>query len=98
DARPVPGADAQAHPRLPLRAAAGVRSAGDAGPDARLPAGRRRPVRAVELPRRRDGGGPMSALPPPPPGTRVPVLLPDLGTPTARVSIWFAEPGDLVYE
>jgi pyruvate/2-oxoglutarate dehydrogenase complex dihydrolipoamide acyltransferase (E2) component len=40
----------------------------------------------------------MSTLPPPPPGTRVPVILPDLGTPTARVSLWFAEPGDLVYE
>jgi pyruvate/2-oxoglutarate dehydrogenase complex dihydrolipoamide acyltransferase (E2) component len=40
----------------------------------------------------------MSELPPPPPGTRVPVLLPDLGTPTARASIWFAEPGDHVYE
>ena len=39
----------------------------------------------------------MSALPPPPPGTRVPVVLPDLGAPGARVSVWFAEPGDLVY-
>ena len=32
-----------------------------------------------------------------PPGTRVPVVLPDLGAPTVRVSVWFAEPGDLVY-
>ena len=28
----------------------------------------------------------------------MPVLLPDLGAPGARVSLWFAEPGDLVYE
>jgi pyruvate/2-oxoglutarate dehydrogenase complex dihydrolipoamide acyltransferase (E2) component len=33
----------------------------------------------------------------PRPGLRVPVVLPDLGTPTARVSVWFAEPGDAVY-
>jgi pyruvate/2-oxoglutarate dehydrogenase complex dihydrolipoamide acyltransferase (E2) component len=28
----------------------------------------------------------------------VPVVLPDLGTPAARLSVWFAEPGDQVYE
>jgi pyruvate/2-oxoglutarate dehydrogenase complex dihydrolipoamide acyltransferase (E2) component len=31
-------------------------------------------------------------------GQRVPVILPDLGVPSARLSIWFAEPGDTVYE
>jgi pyruvate/2-oxoglutarate dehydrogenase complex dihydrolipoamide acyltransferase (E2) component len=29
---------------------------------------------------------------------RVQVVLPDLGVPSARVSVWFAEPGDEVYE
>jgi pyruvate/2-oxoglutarate dehydrogenase complex dihydrolipoamide acyltransferase (E2) component len=29
---------------------------------------------------------------------RVPVVLPDLGVPSARLSVWFAEPGDEVYE
>ena len=29
---------------------------------------------------------------------RVPVVLPDLGVPSARLSVWFAEPGDTVYE
>jgi pyruvate/2-oxoglutarate dehydrogenase complex dihydrolipoamide acyltransferase (E2) component len=29
---------------------------------------------------------------------RIPVTLPDLGVPTARLSVWFAEPGDQVYE
>jgi pyruvate/2-oxoglutarate dehydrogenase complex dihydrolipoamide acyltransferase (E2) component len=28
----------------------------------------------------------------------VPVVLPDLGAPLIRLSVWFAEPGDLVYE
>jgi pyruvate/2-oxoglutarate dehydrogenase complex dihydrolipoamide acyltransferase (E2) component len=28
----------------------------------------------------------------------VPVILPDLGVPSARLSVWFAEPGDVVYE
>ncbi len=27
----------------------------------------------------------------------VPILLPDLGMPQARLSLWFAEPGDEVY-
>jgi pyruvate/2-oxoglutarate dehydrogenase complex dihydrolipoamide acyltransferase (E2) component len=31
-------------------------------------------------------------------GQRVPVILPDLGVPSARLSVWFAEPGDTVYE
>ena len=31
-------------------------------------------------------------------GTRVPVVLPDLGVASVRLSVWFAEPGDLVYE
>jgi pyruvate/2-oxoglutarate dehydrogenase complex dihydrolipoamide acyltransferase (E2) component len=31
-------------------------------------------------------------------GQRVPVILPDLGVPSARLSVWFAEPGDMVYE
>jgi pyruvate/2-oxoglutarate dehydrogenase complex dihydrolipoamide acyltransferase (E2) component len=31
-------------------------------------------------------------------GRRVPVVLPDLGVASARVSVWFAEPGDTVYE
>ena len=31
-------------------------------------------------------------------GLRVPVVLPDLGAPQVRLSVWFAEPGDLVYE
>jgi pyruvate/2-oxoglutarate dehydrogenase complex dihydrolipoamide acyltransferase (E2) component len=31
-------------------------------------------------------------------GRRVPVVLPDLGTPRVRLSVWFAEPGDQVYE
>jgi pyruvate/2-oxoglutarate dehydrogenase complex dihydrolipoamide acyltransferase (E2) component len=26
------------------------------------------------------------------------VVLPDLGVPSARLSVWFAEPGDQVYE
>jgi pyruvate/2-oxoglutarate dehydrogenase complex dihydrolipoamide acyltransferase (E2) component len=26
------------------------------------------------------------------------VILPDLGVPSARMSVWFAEPGDAVYE
>jgi pyruvate/2-oxoglutarate dehydrogenase complex dihydrolipoamide acyltransferase (E2) component len=30
--------------------------------------------------------------------TRVPVVLPDLGVRSARMSVWFAELGDLVYE
>jgi pyruvate/2-oxoglutarate dehydrogenase complex dihydrolipoamide acyltransferase (E2) component len=29
---------------------------------------------------------------------RVPVVLPELGVSSARLSVWFAEPGDLVYE
>src|SRR5262249_53537351 len=29
---------------------------------------------------------------------RTPVILPELGAADARVSAWFAEPGDLVYE
>lgn len=29
---------------------------------------------------------------------RVPVVLPDLGVESARVSVWFAETGDTVYE
>ena len=29
---------------------------------------------------------------------RVPVVLPDLGVESVRVSVWFAETGDLVYE
>jgi pyruvate/2-oxoglutarate dehydrogenase complex dihydrolipoamide acyltransferase (E2) component len=29
---------------------------------------------------------------------RVPVVLPELGVPSARLSVWFAEPGDVVYE
>jgi pyruvate/2-oxoglutarate dehydrogenase complex dihydrolipoamide acyltransferase (E2) component len=29
---------------------------------------------------------------------RISVILPDLGVRSARVSVWFAEPGDLVYE
>jgi pyruvate/2-oxoglutarate dehydrogenase complex dihydrolipoamide acyltransferase (E2) component len=32
------------------------------------------------------------------PRTRVPVVLPDLGVESARMSVWFAEPGDAVYE
>jgi pyruvate/2-oxoglutarate dehydrogenase complex dihydrolipoamide acyltransferase (E2) component len=28
----------------------------------------------------------------------VPIVLPDLGVPVARLSVWFAEPGDPVYE
>jgi pyruvate/2-oxoglutarate dehydrogenase complex dihydrolipoamide acyltransferase (E2) component len=31
-------------------------------------------------------------------GRRIPVILPDLGVSSARVSVWFAEPGDEVYE
>ncbi len=31
-------------------------------------------------------------------GQRIPVVLPDLGVPSARLSVWFAEPGDRVYE
>jgi pyruvate/2-oxoglutarate dehydrogenase complex dihydrolipoamide acyltransferase (E2) component len=31
-------------------------------------------------------------------GRRVPVILPDLGLPSVRLSVWFAEPGDQVYE
>ncbi|HEX4591361.1 MAG TPA: biotin/lipoyl-containing protein [Gemmataceae bacterium] len=31
-------------------------------------------------------------------GQRIPVILPDLGVPLARLSVWFAEPGDQVYE
>jgi pyruvate/2-oxoglutarate dehydrogenase complex dihydrolipoamide acyltransferase (E2) component len=31
-------------------------------------------------------------------GQRVPVVMPDLGVPSARLSVWFAEPGDSVYE
>jgi pyruvate/2-oxoglutarate dehydrogenase complex dihydrolipoamide acyltransferase (E2) component len=31
-------------------------------------------------------------------GQRVPVVLPDLGIPSARLSVWFAEPGDMIYE
>jgi pyruvate/2-oxoglutarate dehydrogenase complex dihydrolipoamide acyltransferase (E2) component len=27
-----------------------------------------------------------------------PIILPDLGTPSAVLSLWFAEPGDAVYE
>jgi pyruvate/2-oxoglutarate dehydrogenase complex dihydrolipoamide acyltransferase (E2) component len=30
-------------------------------------------------------------------GSRVPVVLPDLGASAVRVSVWFAEPGDAVY-
>lgn len=30
-------------------------------------------------------------------GERTPVVLPDLGSPAVRVSVWFAEPGDRVY-
>jgi pyruvate/2-oxoglutarate dehydrogenase complex dihydrolipoamide acyltransferase (E2) component len=30
--------------------------------------------------------------------TRVPVILPDLGVPAVKLSIWFADPGDRVYE
>ena len=46
---------------LPAR---GVRRAGPDGPLAGLPRSRQRPVRPVELPRRRDGGGtrPIDAL------------------------------------
>lgn len=29
---------------------------------------------------------------------RIPIVLPDLGVPSARLSVWFAEPGDMVYE
>jgi pyruvate/2-oxoglutarate dehydrogenase complex dihydrolipoamide acyltransferase (E2) component len=28
----------------------------------------------------------------------VPITMPELGTPRATLSLWFAEPGDLVYE
>ncbi len=42
--------------RRPLPAAGRVRRAGRDGPQARLPGGRERPVRAVELSRGRDGG------------------------------------------
>jgi pyruvate/2-oxoglutarate dehydrogenase complex dihydrolipoamide acyltransferase (E2) component len=28
----------------------------------------------------------------------VPIILPDLGVPSVRLSVWFAEPGDPVYE
>ena len=35
---------------------------------------------------------------PGPAGQRVPVVLPDLGVEPARLSVWFAEPGDTVYE
>lgn len=31
-------------------------------------------------------------------GQRIPVVLPDLGLPLVRLSVWFAEPGDQVYE
>jgi pyruvate/2-oxoglutarate dehydrogenase complex dihydrolipoamide acyltransferase (E2) component len=31
-------------------------------------------------------------------GERVPIVLPDLGVPSARLSVWFAELGDQVYE
>ena len=31
-------------------------------------------------------------------GVRVPVVLPELGALTVRLSVWFAEPGDPVYE
>ena len=29
---------------------------------------------------------------------RVPIVLPELGVQWARMSVWFAEPGDIVYE
>jgi pyruvate/2-oxoglutarate dehydrogenase complex dihydrolipoamide acyltransferase (E2) component len=32
------------------------------------------------------------------PGRRVPVVLPELGVESVRLSVWFAEPGDAVYE
>jgi pyruvate/2-oxoglutarate dehydrogenase complex dihydrolipoamide acyltransferase (E2) component len=35
---------------------------------------------------------------PPDRQNRVPVVLPDLGVPAAKLSVWFAEPGDQVYE
>jgi pyruvate/2-oxoglutarate dehydrogenase complex dihydrolipoamide acyltransferase (E2) component len=36
--------------------------------------------------------------PQPTEGRRVPVILPDLGVASAWLSVWFAEPGDRVYE
>jgi pyruvate/2-oxoglutarate dehydrogenase complex dihydrolipoamide acyltransferase (E2) component len=36
--------------------------------------------------------------PPPHNPKSVPIILPDLGVASARLSVWFAEPGDLVYE
>jgi pyruvate/2-oxoglutarate dehydrogenase complex dihydrolipoamide acyltransferase (E2) component len=38
----------------------------------------------------------MSGVPEPSAG--VPVLLPDLGADSVRLSVWFADPGDRVYE
>jgi pyruvate/2-oxoglutarate dehydrogenase complex dihydrolipoamide acyltransferase (E2) component len=37
-------------------------------------------------------------MPPPSATPEVPIVMPALGWPSARVSVWFAEPGDAIYE
>ena len=70
------------HPGRAVRAAGGVRRHRGEGAADGLPAGGRRAVRAVQLPRRRDGAAVKRS-------PRSPIALPDLGAERVTFSLWY---------